>query len=279
MKITFWGTRGSLAVAGPDTLRYGGNTACVALEAAGAPLVVLDAGSGIRALGASVGADITSVHILLSHLHMDHIQGLGFFAPLFRPGLDVHLWGPPSVTMSLRERLTRYLSPPLFPVALRDLPCALTLHDAPTQEPFPVGPLTVSAALVIHPGPTVGYRISDGRATVAYLPDHEPALGTRRFPASGRWLSGFALARGADLLIHDAQYTEPEYYARVGWGHSTIDHAVSLARLAAVKRLATFHHDPGHDDRALDATLAPVTGSDAGPEVSAAREGKVVTLS
>jgi len=233
--------------------------------------VVLDAGSGIRALGAALGEDVTRIDILLSHLHMDHVQGLGFFAPLFRPGREIHIWGPPSTTMSLRERLTRYLSPPLFPIALRDLPSEVLLHDVPTGEPFELGPLTVTAALVIHPGPTVGYRITDAATTLTYLPDHEPALGSRDFPEPAQWSSGFALAADADLLIHDAQYTEAEYAERVGWGHSTLEHAMGLAAAANARQLATFHHDPTHDDATIDELLKSV--GPGGLDVFGAKEG------
>ncbi|MDQ2935807.1 MAG: MBL fold metallo-hydrolase [Chloroflexota bacterium] len=276
MKVRFWGTRGSLATAGAETVRYGGNTACVELRAEGAPVVVLDAGSGIRPLGVALGEDVPRIDILLSHLHMDHVQGLGFFAPLFSTGREIHIWGPPSTTLSLRERLTRYLSPPLFPVALRDVPSDLALHDVPTDEPFELGPLVVTAALVIHPGPTVGYRITDGRTTMGYLPDHEPALGSRDFPGPPDWLSGFALAVGADLLIHDAQYTEGEYAERIGWGHSTLRHAVHLAAAANVRRLATFHHDPTHDDTTIDQLLMAIDRG--GLDVFGAREGLELTL-
>jgi phosphoribosyl 1,2-cyclic phosphodiesterase len=252
MKLTLWGTRGSLATAGPETVRYGGNTACVEVRADDGSLLVLDAGSGIRRLGDALGAGDDRVDILLTHLHMDHIQGLGFFAPLFRGAGEVHLWGPPSIHADLHTRLSRYMSPPLFPVRLRDLGPRLVLHDAPTQ-PTCIGPFTIEAALVLHPGPTVGYRIGDGTRTLAYLPDHEPALGWRGPSRTGRWTSGHDLAAGADLLIHDAQYTADEYQARVGWGHSSVDHALTFAELAGVGRLVTFHHDPSHSDDALDA--------------------------
>jgi ribonuclease BN (tRNA processing enzyme) len=115
-----------------------------------------------------------------------------------------------------------------------------------------IGPFVVSSALVIHPGPTLGYRIAEAGRVLAYIPDHEPALGARRFPESPRWTSGFDVAAGADLLIHDAQYTENEYERRVGWGHSTLTHAVTLARTAGARVLAPFHHDPAHDDDVLD---------------------------
>ncbi len=194
----------------------------------------------------------------------------------FRPELEIHIWGPPSTTLSLHDRLTRYLSPPLFPVGLRDLASDVALHDVPTDQPIQLGSLTVTAALVIHPGPTVGYRLTDGFSTVAYLPDHEPALGSRRFPDPRQWLSGFALAAGADLLIHDAQYTDPEYDERVGWGHSTLSHATTLATVASVRRLATFHHDPSHDDRTIDDLLRSTGERDF--EIFGAREGMEVRL-
>jgi len=251
VKVTLWGTRGSLASAGPETLRYGGNTACVEVRADDGSILILDAGSGIRRLGESIGTSDGPIHILLTHLHLDHIQGLGFFGPLFGGGVQVHLWGPPSTTADLRTRLGRYLSPPLFPVRLRDLGARLVLHDAPATETA-IGPFAVRSDLVIHPGPTVGYRIAEGHRTIAYLPDHEPALGVPDFPTSRRWTSGYDLARGADVLLHDAQYTAAEYPPRRGWGHSSIDHVVAFADLASVDRLVTFHHDPGHDDAALD---------------------------
>ena len=255
MRVRLWGTRGSLAVAGPATIAYGGNTACVEVRPSDDHLVVLDAGTGIRPLGTTVGADVRRIDILLTHLHMDHVQGLGFFAPLFEERAGIHVWGPPSLTQTLRERLTRYLSPPLFPVALRDLPCQPTFHDAPMIAPVKLESLDLSAALVIHPGPTLGYRLSDGRSTLAYLPDHEPALASRHFSEPPEWLSGAGLATGADVLIHDAQYADNEYPSRVGWGHSTLAHAFRLASAARVRRLVTFHHDPSHDDATLSEML------------------------
>jgi phosphoribosyl 1,2-cyclic phosphodiesterase len=165
VKVTLWGTRGSLASAGPETVRYGGNTACVEVRSDDGDLLVLDAGSGIRRLGAAIGASEARIDILLTHLPMDHIQGLGFFAPLYTGAAEVHLWGPPWIHADLRTRLGRYLSPPLFAVRLRDLPSRVVLHDAPSEPT--IGPFTVGAALVVHPGPTIGYRISHGSRTLA----------------------------------------------------------------------------------------------------------------
>ena len=253
MRVALWGTRGSLATPGPETVRYGGNTSCVEVRGSDGTLLVLDAGTGIRRLGATVGPEAGRVDLLLTHLHMDHIQGLGFFRPLDEPGQEVHIWGPPSTTLDLRARLGRYLSPPLFPIRLRDLLCRLTLHDVPLgPEGFEIGGLKIVAALVCHPGPTVGYRINENGVSLAYLPDHEPALGARRFPDRADWTSGFELAAGVDVLIHDAQYSAVEYPRHVGWGHSTMQHALGFAASAGDKRLVTFHHDPRHDDLALD---------------------------
>lgn len=251
MHVTLWGTRGSVAAAGPDTAHYGGNTCCVEVRSDdGDTVLVLDAGTGIRRLGASLAARLRRVDLLLTHLHMDHIQGLGFFAPLYVPGLEVHIWGPSSTRLGLRTRLGRYMSPPLFPVRLRDLPCNLSIHELP-GEPASIGPFTVQSSLVCHPGPTVGFRITAGTASLAYLPDHEPALGLSGALGPSQWTSGYALAADADLLIHDAQYTDAEYEKRVGWGHCTLRRAIEFAALARVRKLILFHHDPEHDDVTL----------------------------
>ena len=277
MKVRLWGTRGSVAAPGTDTLRYGGNTSCVEVRGAEGTLLVLDAGTGIRPLGRTLGTTIRRVHVLLTHFHMDHIQGLGFFAPLFAPDVETHLWGPGSTLLDLRTRLMRYLSPPLFPVHLRDLP-HLVLHDLPADD-FDVGEFRVRCERVCHPGFTVGYRITARDATLTYLSDHEPALGVPRFPGDANWTSGCALARDADLLVHDAQYSLDEYAQHVGWGHSALEHAIAFANLAGAKHLVTFHHDPAHDDDAVDRLTAAATASMPGPLiVTGGAEGAVFEL-
>ena len=255
MKATLWGTRGSLARSGPETLRYGGDTSSVEVRAQDNSLIVIDAGSGILRLGENIGDPPSRIDLLLSHLHMDHIQGLGFFTPLYTPEIEVHIWGPVSATQDLRARLTRYLSPPLFPVRLRDL-AGVEIHDLPPGI-LELGAITVTAEIVTHPGHTLGFRLQDETGVLTYISDHEPALGVTDFPASAEWTSGSALAAGADLLIHDAQYTDEEYGERVGWGHSTFKHAVAFAELVGAKKMVTFHHDPSHSDDFLDL----VTGS------------------
>lgn len=271
MLLTFWGVRGSLPSPGPETVRYGGNTSCVAVQPSPDHLVVVDAGSGIRRLSHFVPDTVDRVDILLSHLHMDHIQGLGFFDPLYTDAVEIHIWGPRSAHSPLAARLTRYLSPPLFPVHLRRLPSRLEVHDVPLGS-FRLRDVSVCADLVCHPGSTVGYRIeADGQA-IGYLSDHEPALAwpERRDIA---WLSGYSVARDVDVLVHDCQYELADYAAHVGWGHSAWEHTVEYARRVGAGLLVPFHYDPGYDDDRLDAIFA--TGDELwGPgRVSPAREG------
>lgn len=242
-------------------------------------MLVLDAGTGIRRLAGQLPSSLPRVDILLTHLHLDHILGLGFFGPLYQPGAEVHIWGPAGLTRDLRSRLSRYLSPPLFPVHLRSLPCRLVLHEVPCGD-FTIGGFRIASAYVCHPGPTVGYRVAGDGAVVTYLPDHEPALGARDFPMSPEWTSGFALAESCDLLIHDAQYTPAEYAKKSDWGHCTIEYAVWLAGQVGAARLALFHHDPMHDDDMIDRLeeAARACAASFDVDVFAAYEGLTVEL-
>jgi phosphoribosyl 1,2-cyclic phosphodiesterase len=219
---------------------------------------------------------------------MDHIVGVGFFAPLYKEGMDVHIWGPPSATMNLRSRLARYLSPPLFPVRIRDLPCSLTLHDLLPGD-FTINEFRISADLVSHPGPTLAFRISENGGALTYMPDHEPVLGSDQLPAQDDWTSGFALAQGADVLIHDSQYSATrgdrqnrlaeQYSDHIGWGHCPVELTLQYADRARVGKLITFHHDPAHDDAQLDSMLQDAL-SQFKPEcaIQPGQEGAVIDI-
>ena len=278
MKVNLWGTRGSLASPGPDTVRYGGNTSCVSIKGSDGSWLVLDAGTGIRKLGQSLPPDLKRVDVLLTHLHMDHLQGLPFFAPIRNPNIETHIWGPASTMLSLKSRLQRYVSPPLFPVSIRDLSPTLHFHEL-SFDMFDIGEFCIISQLVIHPNPTVGYRIRHNDKTVTYLPDHEPMLGALTFPRSPEWTSGYDLAKGADLLIHDTQYSPEEYQNFVGFGHSNMIQAFEFAELANVKRFVPFHHDPTHSDDQLDGMISDAVETvSPGFEVTPGLEGTELDL-
>jgi phosphoribosyl 1,2-cyclic phosphodiesterase len=251
VRVKLWGTRGSVPSPGPETLRYGGNTSCVQVTLSDGSLLALDAGTGIRSLGLALGDEPARLHILLTHLHLDHIQGLVFFAPAFKPQTEIVIWGPASPEASLRDRIARYISAPLSPVEVRELPCDVSFRHCPESE-WEIGPATIRAASVTHRGPTLGYRIEDGGSSLAYIPDHEPALGTDIDELEEEWISGFELARDASVLLHDCQYSEVEYPEHIGWGHSALPHTLAFARLVAAERTLLFHHDPLHSDDFLD---------------------------
>ncbi len=278
MKIKLWGVRGSIATTGPDTEIYGGNTSCVTI-AHDDYVLVLDGGTGIRQLSGSNYPSHQRIDVLLTHLHLDHIQGLGFFSPLFDATKEIHIWGPASSSQSLFSRLSRYLSPPLFPVLLRDLPCKLFLHEIGNSQ-FEAGPFLIQSNYIIHPGPTVGFRVTYRNAVFTFLPDHEPALGNNGIIKESRWISGYDLAEGADILLHDSQFTPEEYSHKRGWGHSTINDACLFGSLTAVQRILLAHHDPSHTDTFLDEMFNSFKKS-AGtiPPASLAKEGTEIDLS
>ena len=281
MKVRVWGCRGSVAAPGPDTMRYGGNTSCVEIRGDSGEAIVLDAGTGMRPLGVQMLQDgVKTVHVFLTHLHMDHLQGLGFFRPLFNPAVEVHVWGPPSPVQPLADRIATYMSPPLFPVRLAEVPCQLTFHDAPA-EAITIGNLVVRASLVTHQGPTVGYRVEENGQSVVYLPDHEPGLAGDLSLQPTDWISGHDLAHRATVLMHDAQYGDDEYPRHIGWGHSAIGHVVAFAQKAEVERLVLFHHDPYHTDSELESLnddARRMWGGDGDNCVSSAWEGMTIDV-
>jgi ribonuclease BN (tRNA processing enzyme) len=216
--------------------------------------LILDAGTGIRSLGLALAAGMPNINILLTHLHLDHIQGLMFFPPCFRTDSRITIWGPSSPEASLEHRVARYISAPLSPVEVRELPCDVSFRDTPATE-WEIGTARIRAEAVTHRGPTLGYRITDADTSVCYIPDHEPGLGAPLESLETDWISGYGLARGADLLIHDCQYTDDEYPEHIGWGHSPLADALTFARRTEVERLFLFHHDPLHTDGFLDRFL------------------------
>ncbi len=283
---TFWGTRGSIPTPGPYTARYGGNTPCVAVEGPGGDLLILDAGTGIRALGNRLverqnGA--VNAEILLSHAHWDHIQGLPHFKPFFSPGNAVRIWGSRQGSVSLEGILRQQMDPAVFPVPLDALSARLTVQHVEPGE-FTVGSFRVRAMRLRHPGTTLGYRLAPitGGPALVYVTDNELGEGADYGTPAG-WRDEFLrFLKGATLLIHDAMYTPEQLETHRGWGHSSFAEAVTVAADAGIDRLVLFHHEPEHDDQALDGVvaaareLADATGGPAG--VVAAQEGMQLTL-
>jgi phosphoribosyl 1,2-cyclic phosphodiesterase len=274
----FCGVRGSTPAPGSDFIRYGGNTSCVAIaqDGAAAPTLVLDAGTGLGRLSRHLGGAPFRGSILLGHMHWDHTHGLPFFPSGDNADASVDLYVPKQ-DEGAEALLTRAVSPPHFPITPRQLRGHwrfLDLDDGDHQ----IEGFTVSARDIPHPGGrTFGYRISDGRSSLAYLSDHWPvSLGPGPDGFGEYHPTALELADGVDLLIHDSQYTAEEFGDRWQFGHSAIDYAVSLARITHAKRLMLFHHDPPRTDDALDAIVDGLQGGDV--SVAAAAEGMTVDL-
>ncbi|HEY0414837.1 MAG TPA: MBL fold metallo-hydrolase [Gaiellaceae bacterium] len=242
MRASIWGCRGSLSTPGGQTVRYGGNTSCVEVRTSTDALVVLDAGTGIRRLGESLPSEPRRIHLLLTHLHLDHVEGLGFFGPLFDPERHITIWGPPQDGSSLAERIRTYLSPPFFPVPFDRFPATIDFVEL-GEETWQLDELTVTSAIVAHPGKTLAYRLRENGRALAFIPDNEVGLDPT---------SGVALADGAELLFHDAQYTQDEYRSRVGWGHTGLEDLGDYLRSLTARRVVMFHHDPSHSDAQLE---------------------------
>lgn len=250
MKVKVWGCRGSLPASGPENNSYGGNTSCIQVTH-GDTCIVLDGGSGILRLGKFLSPEIREIHLLLSHLHMDHTMGLGFFLPLYNPKIKVHLYGPSTSNEPLVNRLRRYFSPPLFPVRLSELPSNPIIHELNNSE-FWIGEVKIQTEYICHPGPTLGFRLTAGKSVFVYMPDHELQMGSANFPNDPEWTSGYEIAKFADLLFHDAAYTSKEYVSKIGWGHSSVRDAIAFGKMCKVKKLALFHHEPTRSDEQLE---------------------------
>jgi CheY-like chemotaxis protein/phosphoribosyl 1,2-cyclic phosphodiesterase len=295
MHIRFWGTRGSLPKPGPTTLRYGGNTPCVEVRTAGGTLIVLDCGSGAHELGQALLAEASGPlhgHLLITHTHWDHIQGFPFFAPLFVPGHVWDIYGPGSSSRRLEETLAGQMEYAYFPITVGQLGATVRYHDL-VEGTFTLDDVCITTHYLNHPALTLGYRLEADGVVLVYATDHEPHA--RPQPGQPSETPGEALPvhqedrghieflSGADLIIHDAQYTAAEYAQKIGWGHSPVTYVVDVALAAHGKRLALFHHDPARGDAELDQVLAMcrerVAAAQSPLDIIAAAEGQWIELS
>jgi phosphoribosyl 1,2-cyclic phosphodiesterase len=285
MQVTFYGTRGSIAKPGERTARYGGNTSCIAMRTAAGTQLVIDCGTGAHGLGGELLASgITRGHLLIGHAHWDHIQGMPFFAPLFVPGQAWHVYGPIGLGGSIRHTLAGQMESTYFPVSLEQLGATIRYHDL-GETRFQIDDVTITTRYLNHPALALAYKIEADGGSVVYACDHEPhsreaANGTSAL--IGQDAKHAAFIAGADLLIHDTQYTAAEYPAKVNWGHSTYEYAMLVARTAGVGMLAFTHHDPLRTDDQIDALLesarATMLAAGSGIELFAASEGLTIPL-
>jgi phosphoribosyl 1,2-cyclic phosphodiesterase len=292
-RIKFWGVRGSIPTPGPTTLQYGGNTSCIEVRAAG-QIVILDAGTGLRLLGrellAEFGEQPLELTLLLTHTHWDHIQGLPFFLPVYRPKNHLRILGYEGARLGLETVLSSQMESPFFPIGLKEVPANIQIEELKRWE-FELGAVHVQACYARHPGACVGYRLATAGRAVAFFPDNElghcqpgakaPVVNPAAARDGQRDLVDFV--RGVDALVMDSQYDAQEYQQHIGWGHGCLDDVVALALEAQAKRLYLFHHDPNHDDAKISEmvaharSLAAKDGSSL--LVEAAREGLTVDLS
>lgn len=279
MQVTFYGVRGSTPCPNDDNQRYGGNTSCAVVDAPDHDPIVLDLGTGLRLWGETFPHDEAfHGHALVTHVHWDHVQGLPFFAPVLRPGATMQVYGPPpdlDGTRTLGDCFEQFICPPLFPVCIDDLPGDIEFHTVRDTE-LVVGDAKVTVRDVPHTGLTNGYRIELDGVTVVYISDHQMPLDG----SHGVTDEVLELCAGADLLIHDAQYTPEEFAVKRDWGHCTVEYAVHVAAEAGVRRLALFHHDPTHDDVFIDCLVdrARMMAGRRIEEVLAAAEGLTIVL-
>jgi len=289
MRIRFWGTRGSLAKPGPGTLRYGGNTSCVEVRTAAGTLIVLDCGTGAHGLGQVLmgGGAPVGGHLMITHTHWDHIQGFPFFAPLFGRGHEWDIYAPGGLGQQLEQTLAGQMEYTYFPVTLAQLGATIRYHDL-VEGSFSVEDVRVVAKYLNHPALALGYRLEVGGVTVVYASDHEPHTPWASEGAGSKSLAHredlrhVEFLRGADLVIHDAQYDLGEYREKIGWGHTPAECAVDYALAAGARRLAVYHHDPMRDDAGVDRLIEScrqrVVASGGQLDVFAAAEGQVVEL-
>ncbi len=283
--IKFWGVRGSIATPGPTTVKYGGNTSCVEVRADG-QIIILDAGTGLRLLGRQLleefGDQPLDLTLLLTHTHWDHIQGLPFFLPVYKPQNQLRILGYEGARHGLDNVLTSQMESPFFPIGLREVPANVRIEEL-QEGSFDVGTVRVEACIANHPGICVGYRVFTSGGSVAFFPDNEPyrvppgADAAIEEHAQGEHQKLVDFLRGVDVLIMDTQYDSEEYLEHVGWGHGCLDDVVALALQAEVRQLCLFHHDPSHDDAKIAHMVAHarqlVIQQQGTLQIEAAREG------
>lgn len=266
MKVTFWGTRGSIASPGPSTVRYGGNTSCVEVRADNGTLIICDSGTGIRELGVNLLANREQVHghVLISHTHWDHIQGWPFFIPAFMQGNEFTLHALAGLNQNLDHVLSNQMEYTYFPVRLDEMAARIGFDEVHEGQ-LSIDGVRITAHYLNHTSICLGYRIEADGKTVVYASDTEPHGLTIAAPEEHEPRAGYAprfvheedrhlaeFVDGSDLLILDAQYTDDEYSAKVGWGHSTTSYATDIAVLGNARRLALYHHDPMRTDDGVD---------------------------
>jgi ribonuclease BN (tRNA processing enzyme) len=281
VQLTFYGVRGSCPCSGPSYATFGGATSCVLVETGSDVPIIFDAGTGMRALGTDLQPRLLErgvplhARVLLTHLHYDHLLGLPFFSPLEDPGAVVEIYGPRQGDTSLSDLINGAVTPPFFPVQMKEFACDVRLVEV-SDEDFDTEDATVSSRWIEHTDPTLGYRVSSGGLSVAYLPDHQAPLDRMSVSDSVR-----DLCQGVDVLIHDAQYDDEEFARRSDWGHSTVAYAVRVAVEVGARQLVLFHHDPAHDDErilALEAAARHLPGAEQLECVVAAREGMTIEV-
>jgi len=264
MTLTYWGVRGTLPVSGQGSLRYGGNTSCVSIEVPNKPLIIFDAGSGIKYLGDHIfatakeaGKKRVSAKLFISHPHWDHINAFPFFGPMYVPGNEFEVMGARHGDTTMRELISAQMDGIYFPITIREFGSRVYFRDL-GEETIEVDGISVRTMLLNHPGNCLGYRVELGGKSVCYITDNELFLPDH--PAySAAYEDRLAdFCRGTDVLITDTTYTDAEYATKIEWGHSCVSQVAALAHKAEVKKLHLFHHDPDQDDDAIDAKLVAV---------------------
>lgn len=272
MKLKFWGTRGSIPTPGRHTVRYGGNTPCVEVRLDDNKLIILDAGTGIRALGEELMArgEKLQAYLLISHPHWDHIQGLPFFLPIYHDGNELTIIGGETDKVSPYKMMADQMNKIYFPIRIDELKAKLSFRKVTEEEEFKIFDATVKTIFVNHPSFSIGYRITVKGKSFVYISDNEPFDGSLDFMKKNieSWILEkymanqsdpnqcvYDFAKGADVFIHDSTYTPEEYPSHLGWGHSHFLFTLKVAAQGNVKKLVLFHHDPSHDDTMVDDIL------------------------